>query len=102
MLVKYIVGCSRVTCDEPVLADLGLETLKCRRDFRILNWYPQIMCMNDERLPLKLLLSSKWDKVKSKGHSRKSWLAQVNSLKKELDLQHKALNIKIIKEALAK
>ena len=28
---KYILGCSRTTCDEPVQADLGLETLKCRR-----------------------------------------------------------------------
>ena len=59
------------------------------------------MCMNDERLPLKLL-SSEWDKVKCKGRPRKSWIAQVNSLKKELDLQDKVLNAKIIKEALAK
>ena len=25
---KYILGCSITTCDEPVHADLGLETLK--------------------------------------------------------------------------
>ena len=50
---KYIWGCSRTTCDEPVGADLGLETLICRRDFRNLNWYREIMFMNDETLPLK-------------------------------------------------
>ena len=29
---KYILECSRATCDEPVQVDLGLESLKCRRD----------------------------------------------------------------------
>ena len=57
--------------------------------------------MNEERLSLKEL-SNEWDKVKSKGWSRKSWLAQVNSLKKELDIQIKTLNLKIIKEVLTK
>ena len=47
-------------------------------------------------------MSNEWDKVKCKGHPRKTWLAQVDSLKRELDLQDKALNIKIMKEALAK
>ena len=30
---KYILGCSVTTCDEPVRADLGLKTLRYRRDF---------------------------------------------------------------------
>ena len=30
---KHILGCSVTTCNEPVCADLGLEGLKCRRDF---------------------------------------------------------------------
>ena len=29
----YILGCSVTTCEEPVHADVGLETLKYRRDF---------------------------------------------------------------------
>ena len=45
--------------------------------------------MNDEILRFKL--SNEWDEAKSKGRHRKSWLAQVNSLKKGLDLQDKAL-----------
>ena len=35
---KYILGCSVTTCDEPVCADLGLKTLRYRRDFRKLRW----------------------------------------------------------------
>ena len=47
---KYILGCS-ATCDEPVLADLGLETLKYRRNFcNYITWYFKVKCMNDERL----------------------------------------------------
>ena len=60
----HILGSSITTCDEPVLADLGFETLKYRRDFRKLKWHYKIKRMNDERLPLKLL-ASEWDKVKS-------------------------------------
>ena len=38
--------------------------------------------------------------LKSKGHPRKCWLAIVNTLRKELNLQDKILEIKLIKEAL--
>ena len=44
------------------------------------------MCMNSNRLLIKLLLNQ-WDNVKHKGCPRKSWVAQVDSLKKELNLQ---------------
>ena len=73
---KYILGCSITTCEESVRADLGLKTLRNRRNFRKLKWYCKFMSMNDERLPFKLL-TTKWDKVKCKGRPRKSWLAQV-------------------------
>ena len=49
---KYILGCSISTCDEPILADLGLETLKYRRDFHKLKWHYKIKCLNDEKLQL--------------------------------------------------
>ena len=61
---KYILGCSVATCDESVCADLGLDTLKYRRDFRKLKWHCKVKCMNDERLPFKLL-SNEWNKLKS-------------------------------------
>ena len=44
--------------------------------------------MNEERLPLKLL-TNEWDKVRIKGYPKKSWLGQVNLLKKELNLPEK-------------
>ena len=55
--------------------------------------------MNDERLPFKFV-ANEWDKVKGKGRPRKCWLAHVNSLRKELDLQGKILKRKLIKDAL--
>ena len=55
--------------------------------------------MNNERLPF-ILLANELDKVKSKGRPRKCWLAHVNSLRKELNLQGKIWQIKLIKEAL--
>ena len=57
------------------------------------------MYTNDKRLSLKLL-SNERDKVKCKGHPRKSWLAQVDCLKKELDLQDEVLDMKLIKKVL--
>ena len=57
--------------------------------------------MNNQRLPNKLLIN-RWDSVKCRGHPRKSWLAQVDSLVKDLDLQDKNLAVKIIKEAIDK
>ena len=57
-------------------ADLGLKTLRNRRDFHKLKWYCKVVNMNDERLPFKLL-ANEWDKAKCKGRPRRSWLAQV-------------------------
>ena len=70
MPASIFTGCSLTTCDKPVLADLGLETLNYRRDFRKLKWHYKIKHMNDERLPFELL-ANEWDKVKSKGRSWK-------------------------------
>ena len=54
--------------------------LRKERNFCKIKWYCKLMCMNDERLPFKLS-SNEWDEVKCKGCPRKSWLAQVDSLK---------------------
>ena len=53
------------------------------------------MCMNDKRLPGKLL-PNKWHNVKCKGCPRKSWVTRVGVLKKELDLQDKVLDVKLV------
>ena len=73
---KYNLGCSVATYNEPVRTDLGLETLKYRRDFHKLKWYCKVTRMSDERLPFKLL-SNEWNKVKSKGCHQKFWLAHI-------------------------
>ena len=39
---KYILGYSVTTCDEPVCANLGLKTLRYRRDFRKLKWHYKV------------------------------------------------------------
>ena len=36
---KTILGCSSRTCNEAVRGDMGLESLKGRRDRRKLKWY---------------------------------------------------------------
>ena len=87
---KSILGCSVTTSDESVCADLGLKTLRYRRDFWKLKWYCKVVSMKDERLPFKLL-TNEWDKVKCKGHPRRSQLAQVEFLKKELGLQDQGI-----------
>ena len=51
--------------------------------------------MKDEKLPFKLL-TNEWYKVKCKGRHRRSWLAQVEFLKKELGLQDHDFDIKLI------
>ena len=92
---------SVTTCDEPMCADLGLETFKSGRDFQTLKWYCKVKHTNNQRLPGKLL-TNRWDSVKCKGHPRKSWLTQVDSLMKDLDLQDKDLAVKLIRDAINK
>ena len=53
------------------------------------------MSMKDEILSFKLL-ANEWDTVKCKSHPRRSWLAEVELLKKELGLQDQLLDIKVI------
>ena len=77
--------------------DLGLKTLRSRRDFYELKWYCKVMSIKDERLPFKSL-TNEWDKVKYKCHPRRSSLPQVDFLKKELDLQDQVLDIKLPKK----
>ena len=57
--------------------------------------------MNNQRLPSKLL-TNRWDNVKCGGCPRKSWLARVDSLMKDLDIEDKDLAVKLIKEATNK
>ena len=97
----YILGCSVKTYDEPVCANLALETLRYRKDVCKWKWDRKVKRMNDQKHPFKVL-SDEWNKVKSKGCHWKCWFAHVHALKKELSLLNKVLKLKLIKEALDK
>ena len=55
--------------------------------------------MPEVRLPIRLL-SSEWESVKNKGRLRRSWLAGIESLKKDLDLQTGIVNVKHIRKTI--
>ena len=48
---KKILGCSSRTCNEAVRGDMGLETLKSRRDKAKLRWWFKVSSMSEDRLP---------------------------------------------------
>ena len=59
------------------------------------------MGMKDESSPFKLL-RTEWVRVKCLGHPIRSWLAQVELLRKELGLQDQVLNLKLVKRVVDK
>lgn len=67
----------------------GLQTLKNRIHFHKLKWYYKIMCLPNIRLLVKLL-SRKWEREKCRGCHKKSWVAGIESLHNELDIESKA------------
>ena len=57
---KRILGCSSKTCNEAVRGDMGLETLKSRRDrAKLKRWY-MLATMHEDRFP-KQLFSQEWN-----------------------------------------
>ena len=69
---KRILGCSSKTCNEAVRGDMGLETLKSRRDRAKLKWWYKIATMPGDRLP-KQLFSQEWNIKPRRGRQRKTW-----------------------------
>ena len=55
-----ILGCSSKTCNEAVRGDMGLKSLKSRRDRCKLKWWYKVNNSSNERYP-RLLLHSEWD-----------------------------------------
>ena len=51
---KKILGCSSKTCNEAVRGDMGLETLKSRRDKAKLKWLYKLATMPQDRYPKQL------------------------------------------------
>ena len=59
---KRILGCSSKTCNEAGRGDMGLETLKSRRDKAKLNWWYKPASVSVRRYP-RQLFNQEW-KVK--------------------------------------
>ena len=69
---KNILGCSSKTCNEAVRGDMGLETLKSRKDKAKLKWWYKLETMPQDRYP-KLLFSQEWNVKPRRGRQRKTW-----------------------------
>ena len=69
---KKILGCSCNTCNEAVRGEIGLESLKGRRDRCKLKWWYKVNNLDTERYP-RLLLDSKWEVKLCRGRQRKTW-----------------------------
>ena len=63
---KRILGCSSNTFNEAVRGDVGLETLKSRRDRAKLKWWYKLATMPEDRFP-KQLFSQEWDQKPRRG-----------------------------------
>ena len=67
-----ILGCSSKACTEAVRGDMGLESLKGRRDrCKLKKWY-KVNHLDAERYP-RLLLDSAWEVKPRTGRQRKIW-----------------------------
>ena len=69
---KEILGCSSKTCNEAVRGDMGLETLKSRRDKAKLKWWYKLATMPQDMYP-KQLFSQEWNVKPRRGRQRKTW-----------------------------
>ena len=71
---KKILGCSSKTCNEAVRGDMGLETLKSRRDKA-----KKLASMSVRRYP-RQLFDQEWEVKPRRGRQRKPWNKYVDEL----------------------
>ena len=76
---KRILGCSSKTCNEAVRGDMGLESLRGRRDRAKLKWWYKLVSMPEDRYP-KQLFSREWETKPRRGRQRKAWGRVVDEL----------------------
>ena len=82
---KKILVCSSKTCNEAVWGDMGLETLKSRRDRAKLKWWYKVCRLLDNRYS-KQLLSQEWEIKPCKGRQRKTWSRTIDDIFHSLSL----------------
>ena len=59
-VANKILGCYSKTCNEAVRGDMGLETLKSRRDKARLKWWYKLATIQQDRYPTRLF-SQEWN-----------------------------------------
>ena len=82
---KKILGCSSKTCNEAVRGDMGLETLKGRRDKAKLKWWYKLVTMPSSRYA-KQLFCQEWNVKPRRGRQRKMWDRVVEDIFKSLGI----------------
>ena len=82
---KKILGCSSKTSNEAVRGDMGLETLRSRRDKAKLKWWYKLATMPEDRYP-RQLFRQKWNIKARRGRQRKTWGRVVDDLFASLDI----------------
>ena len=82
---KKILGCSSKTCNEAVRGDMGLETLRGRRDKAKLKWWYKLVRMPRSRYA-KQLLCQEWNAKPRRGRQRKMWGRVVEDIFKSLGI----------------
>ena len=76
---KKILGCSSRTCNEAVRGDMGIDTLRSRRDKAKLKWWYKLASMPENRYP-KQLFNQEWNIKPRRGRQRKTWGRVVDDL----------------------
>ena len=71
-VAKKILGSSSRTCNEAVRGDMGLDTLKSRRDKAKLKWWYKLAFMPEDRYP-KQLCRQECNIKPRRGRQRKTW-----------------------------
>ena len=82
---KKILGCSSKTCNEAVRGDMGLESLKARRDRCKIKWWCKVNNLDDERYP-RLLLDNEWEVKPCRGRQKKTWRKLISDLLLQLNI----------------
>ena len=84
---KKILGCSSKTCNEAVRGDMGLETLRGRRDKAKLKWWYKLVRMPSNRYA-KQLFGQEWNVKPRRGiyRQRKMWSRVVDDTFKSLGI----------------
>ena len=85
---RRILGCSSKTCNEAVRGDMGLESLKSRRDKAKLRWWYKLLVMPDNRYP-KQLFNQSWNVKPRRGRQRKVWGKIIDNIFESLNVDKK-------------